>query len=165
MCESTVGGTRSGGGGGGGSWLGRCASGSAHLLAYLALFVTIVPQHWLDLCPALLLCLSFAFGSLLRRRGGTGEVRRRPDRWMPFRSTGEDDATRRSQGRGRTSGVSFLSGGGAAFLFLGFFFGLGALGVLGSRAIATHRLPPSTGECFLSIPNYLLSRYMCEIDK
>lgn len=50
-------------------------------------------------------------------------------------------------------------------MFLGFFFGLGALGVLGSRAIATHRLPPSTGECFLSIPNYLLSRYVCEIDK
>lgn len=51
-------------------------------------------------------------------------------------------------------------------MFLGFFFGLGALGVLGSRAIATHRrLPPGTGECFLSIPNYLLNRYVYEIDK
>lgn len=84
---------------------------------------------------------------------------------FPVDGRRRQDATRRSQGRGRTSGVSFLSGAGAVSLFLGFFFGLGALGVLGSRAIATHRLPPSTGECFLSIPNYLLSRYMCEIDK
>ena len=43
-------------------------------------------------------------------------------------------------------------------MFLGFFFGLGALGVLGSRAIATHRLlPPRTGECCLLIPRYFFS--------
>ena len=91
---------------------------------------------------------------------------------FPVDGRRRQDATRRSQGRGRTSGVSFLSGGGAASLFLGFFFGLGALGVLGSRAIATHRRPPHR-RVFLVDPELfaqqvarvLRDSYVYEIDK
>ena len=59
-----------GGGGGGGSRAGRSRSERAHLLAYLALFVSILPQQRLALGAALSFCLSLALGSLLRR--GTG---------------------------------------------------------------------------------------------